>query len=94
MREERVALEHGVDVAPVRRDADGVDAADEDLALVRLLEAGHEPKRSGLAATGRPEQGEELALADLEVDRIDRRDRTEALRRVAELDVDIGVYVR
>ena len=65
VREQRVALEHGVDVAPVRRDADGVDAADEDLALVRLLEAGHEPQRRRLAAAGRPEQREELALADL-----------------------------
>jgi hypothetical protein len=49
-----VVLEDGVDVAPVRRRADRVLAADQDLALVRLLEAGDQPQRRGLAAARRP----------------------------------------
>ena len=50
VREQRVLLEDGVDVALVRRGADRVDAADQDLALVGLLEAGDHPQRRGLAA--------------------------------------------
>ena len=50
-------------------DADRVDATDQDLALVGLLEAGDHAQRGGLAAAGRTEQREELALAHLQVDR-------------------------
>ena len=39
VREQRVVLEHGVDVAPVRRREGHVVAVEQDLALGRLLEA-------------------------------------------------------
>ena len=54
--EERVALEDGVDLAAVRRGSGRVGAADKDLTLVRLLEAGDQPQRRGLAAARRAEQ--------------------------------------
>ena len=56
VREQRVVLEHGVHVARVGRGVDRVHAADQDLALVRLLEAGDQPQRGGLAAAGGPQQ--------------------------------------
>ena len=78
---------------------DGVHAADQDLALVGLLEAGDHPQRRGLAAPGGPEQGEELALAHLEGDGVDRRQLAEALGDRPELDVvrrprPVGTHAR
>ena len=87
VREQRVGLEHGVDVALVRRDADGRAAVDLDLALRRLVEAGDHAQRGRLAAAGRAEQGEELARAHVEIDRVDRDQLPKSLRDAAQLDV-------
>ena len=65
--EERVALEHRVDVAAVGRHALDRLALEQDLALVGLLEAGDHPQRRRLAAAGRPEDREERAARDVEV---------------------------
>jgi hypothetical protein len=43
MREQRIVLKHGVDVALVRRHRAHVDAVKEDLARGRSLEAGDHP---------------------------------------------------
>jgi hypothetical protein len=81
VREQRVLLEDRVDVALVRRDADGGAPVDLDLALGRLLEAGDQAQRGGPAAARRPEQGEELAVEHVEMDAVDRDDvLAEALR--------------
>ncbi len=66
VREQRVALEDGRDVAAVGRRAADVDALELDGAGVGPLEAGDHAQRGGLARAARPEQREELALADLE----------------------------
>ena len=87
MREERVALEDGVDVALVGRQADDVAVAEEDAALGRLLEAADHAQRRRLAAAGRPEQREERAARDLERDAVDGDDVVEALDNVLEPDV-------
>ena len=50
VREQRVALEHRVDVALVRRRERHVLAVQQDLAAGRLLEAGDHPQRRRLAA--------------------------------------------
>ena len=55
-------------------DPDDVLAVEQDLALGRLLEAADHPQRRRLAAAGRAEQREELALADHQVDPLDRGD--------------------
>jgi hypothetical protein len=72
--EQRVLLEDHVDVAPVGRDPDHVAAVEQDLAAGRLLEAGDHPQGGGLAAARGPEQGEELALGDAQVDAVDGLD--------------------
>jgi hypothetical protein len=77
VREQRVRLEHCVDVAPVGRGTDGVDATDQDLALVRLFEAGDQPEGGGLAAPRGTEQREELTPPDFEVDGVHGRQRAE-----------------
>src|SRR5438105_4496730 len=65
----------------------------DDSSLVELLEAGcHRPRRR-LAATGRAEQREELALGDREADVIDCSDPSEALADALEGDRD-GPFVR
>ena len=67
-----VLLKDRVDVALVRRQADGVHAPDQDLAGVRLLEPRDEPERCGLPAARGAKEGEELTFADPEVDAVDR----------------------
>ena len=59
--------------------AGDVVAVDQDLARGRLLEAGDHPQRRRLAAAGRAEQGEELALRDLEVELAHRDEVAELL---------------
>ena len=61
--EERVALEHRVDVAAVGRHVLDRLALEQDVALVGLLEAGDHAQRRRLAAARRPEDREERALA-------------------------------
>ena len=51
----------------MRRQAGDVVAVDQDRARGRLLEAGDHPQRRRLAAAARAEQGEELALGDVEI---------------------------
>ena len=86
MGEERVVLEHGVDVALVRRHALGGLAEDLDMPLVGLLEAGDQPQASGLAGAGGAKHGEELAFADVEGDAVGRPDVAEMARDVDEFD--------
>jgi hypothetical protein len=88
MGEEGVGLEHRVDGAPVRRQPNDVLVGDEDLTLVGAIEAGDEPEGRRLAAAGRAEEREELAVAHGQVDRVDRDDLVEPLRHPAELDVE------
>jgi hypothetical protein len=54
VREQRVVLEDGVDVALVRRHAGDRLAGEQDLALGRLLEAGDHAQGRRLAAARRP----------------------------------------
>src|ERR671931_1601389 len=74
VREERVVLEDGVDVARVGRPVADVGAAELDPAFVGPLEAGNQTQRRRLARARGPEQREELARPDLEVDAVDGHD--------------------
>jgi hypothetical protein len=67
--------------------ADRVHAADQDLALVRLLKAGNQPQRCGLATSRRPQERQELALAYLQGDGVDRGQRAEPFGHRAKLYV-------
>jgi hypothetical protein len=84
--EERVALEHGVHGPRVRRGVPHRLPVDQERAAGGGLEAADQVEGDGLAAAARPQQREELALADLEVDAVQRHHGAEALAHVAQLD--------
>ena len=86
VREERVGLEDQADVAPLRRQAVDARSAELNLAAVRLGDAGDHAHHRGLAAARRSEQGDELALGDVEVETIDRDRRAERLAETVEAD--------
>ena len=62
-----------------------IAAVEPDPAFIRVLEAGEHPQQGGLAASGGPEQGEELAFKKRERDGIDRRYLAEPLGDPVEL---------
>ena len=64
MRIERIGLEHHRDVARARRQVVDDLAADADRAAGDLLEARDHAQRRRFAAAGRPDQGDEFAIAD------------------------------
>ena len=82
----RVVLEDGVDVAVVGRQLADVVALQQDRSAGRRLEAGDHPQDGRLAASRWPEQREELALVDLQVDVVDGHHFAEALAQPDELD--------
>ena len=69
VRVEREQLEHEGDVALARRAGGDVLAVEQDPARGRQFEAGDHAQGRRLAAAGGPEQDEELAVRDGEVDR-------------------------
>ena len=87
VREQGVALEDRVDVAPVGRHVDDVAARDLDAAAVGADEAADDPHRRRLAAAARPEHGEELAGADLERQVVERHRLAVALADAAQHDL-------
>ena len=68
MREEREVLEDGRRRPLVRRQVDERLAVEDDVALGRELVAADHPQRRRLAASGRPEQDDVLAVVDVQVD--------------------------
>ena len=89
VRIERVVLEHHRDVALLRGDVGDVAVADHDRAGVDLLEAGEHAQRGRLARARRADEDDELAVGDVEVERIDRGGRRAGIdaRRCHETDV-------
>ena len=86
VREERVVLEHRVDVAQVRRLPRHVGATQLDRAFVGKFEPGDHPQQRGLAGARRSEHREELAVGNLEVDAVGGNDTAEALPDSREAD--------
>ena len=68
VRVERVALKDHRDVALLRRQIGDVPAADEQAAARRGLQPGDHPQHRALAAAGRPDQDDELAVGDRQVE--------------------------
>ena len=87
-------LKDGVDITPVGRARGDVSTADEHLALVRVLKPGDQTERRRLAASAGAEQRIELAMADAQVDPLDRPGATVPFRDATELDVVFGLDCR
>lgn len=87
MREERVFLEYGVDLALVGRDVHDVLAVEEDLALGGLQEAAEDAQQRRLATAGGTEQGDELIFVNVQADALeDDLPVLKALDDILELD--------
>jgi hypothetical protein len=87
VREERVALEDRVHVAPVRRQPGDVAVAEVDRAGGGILEAPDHAERRRLAAPGGAEEGEEAAALERERNVVHRDDVVEALGHGIETNV-------
>ena len=99
VREQGVLLEDGVDVAAARGQRGDVDAAEFDHAGRRLLEPRDHPQHRRLARTRRPEDREQLAVADGQVGALDGHHVTENLADTDQLDLWIvnggsGIRIR
>jgi len=91
MRPDCVGLEHHAEPALFRRQVEPTggcrDAfpSNENLTAVGLIQTGDQTQRGGLAATGRPQQGEDLSTFDRKAHAVDGSDRTEAFDHIAKL---------
>jgi hypothetical protein len=94
VRPQRVGLEDDADVpvfwrgVPVARGDD--HAVDPNVAVVDPLQPREQPEERGLAAAGRSQHGDELAMGDRERDAVHRLRRAEGLGDGAEFDARHG----
>jgi hypothetical protein len=87
MRIEAIALEHHGDIALARAQIVDPPAADQDIAVRRILQAGDHAQQRALAAPGGAEEHREAAAVDGEIESGDDLDVVELLRGVAKDDV-------
>ena len=92
VRKERVVLEDGIDIAREGRGCAHDPTLDAHAAIGGVLEAGDHAKRGRLAASGRTEQGEELAGFDAQRHAIDRDHVTERFPDLQQFHVGGGVH--
>ncbi len=85
--EQGVALEDHADAAFLRAQRDDVLPVEDDLAGIHRGQAGNAAQQSGLATTGRAEEGDEFALADLAIDVAEHRRAGVAFLQVLDADV-------
>ena len=87
MRIERVVLEHHGDVALFRRHVVDDALADRDLAAGDAFEPGDHAQKRGLAAAGRTDQDDELAIGDVDRNAVQDGHGAEGLPHVADFDI-------
>ena len=91
MREQRIALEHDADVAPVRGQLRHVLPAHHDAARIAMRETRDDAQQRGLAAARWPQQRHEFAGTDGEVETIHDGLRAVALDDAGELQSAHGI---
>ena len=79
-------LEHETDLALAHMAFGRILAMEQDLAAVRRFQAGDDAQQRGLATAGRPEQGEQFARGDVEVDVVEGDKVAECLLDLADGD--------
>src|SRR5207245_300514 len=84
--EQRVVLEHEADLALAHVHVGGVLALEQDAARIGRLQARDDAQQRGLAAAGRPQQGDQFAGVDAERDVLQRAEVAEILADVADVD--------
>src|SRR5262249_51462784 len=90
VRVDRVVLEDEADLSPLRRDLRDVHLVEEERASPRLGEPGDKAERGRLAAAGRPDDRDELAVGHLEVEVVHGRDGAEFDRQLANADLRLA----
>jgi hypothetical protein len=83
VREERIGLKHEADIAAVDGNARDVLAGQHDLPGVRLHQPRHHAEDGALAATGRAEEGKELARGRVDRHFVHGHDGAEGLAEPA-----------
>ena len=84
-RVKRVGLEHHGDVAVLGMGVVDDPIADPDVATARLLKAGDDGEQRGLAAAGRAEEDDELAILRHKIDALEHPDRAEGFVQVDDI---------
>ena len=83
--EQGVALEHHAEAAVARLEVVDHLSVDADLAGGRILEAGDHAQRRGLAAAGWPDEHDEFAVLDGEIQILHRSHGAEGFLQITEL---------
>ena len=84
--EQRVVLEHESDMALAGAVGERVLAVERNLAGIGPVQPGDDPQQRGLARARRPEQRQQLAVGDLEIDVVERGKRAELLHDVPDFN--------
>ncbi len=87
MREQRVALEHGMHRAFFSGSVGEVFAVEQNLPGIGQIEAGDHAQYRGFAAAGRAEQREEFARLDAEADVVHGDEIAEAARDIPDFEL-------
>jgi hypothetical protein len=90
VRPERVVLEHHRGRPALRRQRGDRPAVDQDLAPVGLDEPSYHAQRRRLAAAGRAEQADQLALGHRQVEAVHDRPAAERLAHAAQHEAAAG----
>ena len=83
---QRVVLKYETDLALANADVAGVLAVEQHLAGVRRFQPRDYPQQRGLARARQPQQRDQLAGFDMQVDSVNRDEIAELLADVSELD--------
>jgi len=86
MAEQRIVLEDQADPPLLRAARAGILAGDHEPAGIGVFEPGDDAQQGRLAGTGRPQQGNELAGSDAEIDAVQGDEIAEALDDAFQLD--------
>ena len=84
--EQRVVLEHEADMALAGAARQRILAVERHLAGIGPVEARDDPQQRGLAGAGRAEQRQQFAVADLQIDVVERGEGAELLDDVLDFN--------
>jgi hypothetical protein len=94
MGEDRVVLEHEAHTTLAHRHARHVAPTEQDAAFARLLHPRDHVHRGGLAAAGRAEEGNKLAVRNRQVHGFQRGEGAEAFHQIFKADRAHALAIR
>ena len=94
MAEQRIVLEHESDMALAGSAGERILAVERNLAGVGPIQPGDDAQQRGLARTRRPEQRQQFAIGDLQIDAVERGKCAESLDDIFDFNRHSGVALR